>query len=272
MQRELTVSPPIGAIRRGIYRARDWALYDAPTAIVGVFRDHRSARLIAAAALATFGALAVTAVVNEAALLEFDQGVQQRIIDGRGGWLDQAMVWLTFLGTRYAIGAATFGLVLWSAISGKARLFVGIVVATVLLNPVLEIVFKELVGRVRPNIDQLLPGNGPSFPSGHVLAATGFYGLLPFLTWETTRRPVVRLAALVASAFAVGVVAVSRPWLDVHWTSDAVAGVLLGAVAVIAAYQAYLSISRKQSRTAVGDGGRLVPASVTASKEAHGHR
>ena len=181
MQRELAVSRPIGAIRRGTYRTRDWMLYDAPAAIVGAFRDHRSARIIAAVAVAMFGALAVTAILNEAALLEFDQAVQQRIIDGRGGWLDQAMVWLTFLGTRYAIGAATFGLVLWSAISGKARLFVGIVVAAVLLNPVLEIGFKQLVDRVRPNVDQLLPANGPSFPRGHVLAPTGFYCLMPFL-------------------------------------------------------------------------------------------
>jgi membrane-associated phospholipid phosphatase len=39
------------------------------------------------------------------------------------------------------------------------------------------------------------------------------------------------------------VVTVSRPYLDVHWTTDAIAGVLLGTVLVTATYQVFLWLS-----------------------------
>ena len=63
-----------------------------------------------------------------------------------------------------------------------------VLAAAVLLNPLFEVGFKELVDRVRPSLDQLVSGNGPSFPSGHVLASVGFYGLLPFLTLKCSDR------------------------------------------------------------------------------------
>src|SRR3546814_4403162 len=46
-------------------------------------------------------------------------------------------------------------------------------------RPLLEWTLKELVDRPRPNIDRLVAGNGPSFPSGHVMAAIAIWGLLP---------------------------------------------------------------------------------------------
>lgn len=189
-----------------------------------------------------FALLAALALVAEPTLLRFDRSVQALLLDSRSGGLNHTMVILTFLGTRWIIGAATVALALWSAVTGRHRLLVGVIVAAVLLNPVLEIVFKELVDRVRPAVAQLLPGNGPSFPSGHVLAAVGFYGLIPLLTRETTRNRPARVGAAVISAVIIAAVTISRPYLDVHWTTDALAGVLLGTALVGATYLAYLRL------------------------------
>ena len=169
--------------------------------------------------------------------------LQSWILANRTAWLDSAMVWLTFLGTRYVIGAASLVLLAWSLITRRHRTFVLLIVAAALLNPVFEIGFKELVDRVRPAVSQLLPGNGPSFPSGHVLAAVGFYGLIPFLTWEVTSNAWARLTAVIGSLGVIAVVTISRPYLDVHWTTDAIAGVLLGTVLVTATYQVFLWLS-----------------------------
>lgn len=223
-------------------RAGRWMVREIPARFVSTFRDHRTAAILVSVAMAAFTALAVFAVTSEATLLRFDEAMQAHLLEARTGWLNQAMVWLTFLGTRYAIGAASLGLLTWSLITKKHRTFVFVMVAAVLLNPVFEIGFKELVDRVRPAVDQLLPGNGPSFPSGHVLASVSFYGLIPFLAWETTRSAAVRFAALVGSFFVVLAVTISRPYLDVHWTTDAIAGVLLGTVLVTATYQVYLRL------------------------------
>ena len=160
----------------------------------------------------------------------------------RTEWLNTSMVWLTFLGTRYTIGAATLVLVGCSLATKRHQTFVMVLAAAVLLNPVFEVGFKELVDRVRPSLAQLVPGNGPSFPSGHVLASVGFYGLVPFLTWEVTRNPWARFGAVAGSILVILAIAVSRPYLDVHWTTDATAGVLLGTVLVTATYQTFLQL------------------------------
>ena len=117
---------------------------------------------------------------------------------------------------------------------------IGIIVAAVLMNPVFEVLYKELVDRARPDVAQLVPGNGPSFPSGHVLASAGFYGLIPFFAWEVVKVRWVRSAVTMASLFLIVSIAISRVYLDVHWTTDAVAGLLLGAVLVAGFYHAYL--------------------------------
>jgi len=224
-------------------RAGSWLLRDLPRAFVAMFRDHRTAAVLATIAVTAFAALAVFAMLAEPTLLRVDRAMQSWILANRTAWLDSAMVWLTFLGTRYVIGAASLGLLAWSLITRRHRTFVLLIVAAALLNPVFEIGFKELVDRVRPAVSQLLPGNGPSFPSGHVLAAVGFYGLIPFLIWEATKNAWARFAAVVGSLAVIAVVTVSRPYLDVHWTTDAIAGVLLGTVLVTATYQVFLRLS-----------------------------
>lgn len=217
-----------------------WLLHDFPAHFVDLFRSHRKALVLVSVTMAAFLGLAATAVMNEASLLRFDTAAQEALLKIRTGWLNTAMVWLTFLGTRYAIGAATLGLVIWSLITNRHRSFVMVLAAAVLLNPVFEVGFKELVDRVRPSLSQLVPGNGPSFPSGHVLASVGFYGLVPFLTWEVTRNAWARLGAVAGSLLVILAVTISRPYLDVHWTTDATAGVLLGTVLVAATYHAFL--------------------------------
>jgi hypothetical protein len=113
-----------------------------------------------------------------------------------------------------------------------------VLVVAVMLNPAIEIGLKELIGRARPDLARLLPGRGPSFPSGHVLASVGFYGLIPFLAWESTARYWIRRVAFFGAFAVIMSVSVSRVYLDVHWASDVVGGLMLGTVIVAASYRA----------------------------------
>ena len=183
-------------------------------------------------------------MTSQGVLLALDGFVQENVIAGRQRWLDTGMTWLTFLGTRWVIGGLTLTLAAWSGVTGKHRRFTMIVVAAVLLNPVFEVLFKELVGRARPDVAQLVAGKGHSFPSGHVLASAGFYGLLPFFVWEAVKVRWVRSAVTIASLSLIVSIAISRVYLDVHWTTDAIAGLLLGAVLVAGFYHAFLEMER----------------------------
>jgi membrane-associated phospholipid phosphatase len=77
-------------------------------------------------------------------------------------------------------------------------------------------------------------GVGNSFPSGHVLRAVIVYGLIAFVIGRLSPSPRVRLAAVLGAIGLIVVVAFDRLYLDVHWESDVVGGLILGAIALLA--------------------------------------
>jgi membrane-associated phospholipid phosphatase len=78
-------------------------------------------------------------------------------------------------------------------------------------------------------------GPGNSFPSGHVLRAVVVYGLAAFVVYRLALSE--RRGALAIAGAAVIVVAVSldRLFLEVHWITDVVGGLLLGGVLLLLA-------------------------------------
>ncbi|MBC7396019.1 MAG: phosphatase PAP2 family protein [Bdellovibrionales bacterium] len=89
---------------------------------------------------------------------------------------------------------------------------------------------KHLFQRPRPMVVQrLVEVDGFSYPSGHSLSATSFYLLLMFLAWR--RYPDVSSRALLFFCASLLIVSIcfSRLYLGVHYPSDVVSGVFLGA-------------------------------------------
>ncbi len=87
-----------------------------------------------------------------------------------------------------------------------------------------------------PSITALLfggGGGGNSFPSGHMVRAVVVYGLLAFVVRRLAVSPVVRALAMPVAIFIVVLLAFDRLYLDVHWESDVIGGVLLGAIGLL---------------------------------------
>ena len=101
---------------------------------------------------------------------------------------------------------------------------------------VLQLVAKWAIDRPRPNLAAW------GFPSGHVLSLAVFFGLIAFLlVTQSGRRQRWRVSACLACGAAVGLVAASRIYLDMHWLSDVIGGFALGT--------AYLLIAIGTTRT-----------------------
>ena len=83
-------------------------------------------------------------------------------------------------------------------------------------------------------IDQAA-GLGNSFPSGHVVRSVLVYGLLAFAVRRLAGSPLARALAAPAAIVIIVVMAFDRLYLDVHWESDVIGGLLLGAIALLAA-------------------------------------
>ena len=87
---------------------------------------------------------------------------------------------------------------------------------------------KRAVERPRPDLEAVVDVGGFAFPSGHATAAATLAAVL--IVFARRARPrLVRLSVWIgAVAFAV-LVGLSRIYLGVHWPTDVVGGLVLGA-------------------------------------------
>jgi undecaprenyl-diphosphatase len=88
-----------------------------------------------------------------------------------------------------------------------------------------------------PSITELVSSSGPlanSFPSGHMVRAVIAYGLIAFVVQRLAPWPLARSLAIPVATAIIVLIAFDRLYLDVHWESDVVGGVLLGAIGLVA--------------------------------------
>ncbi|QRF57179.1 phosphatase PAP2 family protein [Variovorax sp. UC122_21] len=138
-----------------------------------------------------------------------------------------AFSWLTRLGDFATLApvAVLVALLLW--LRSHRGLALGWSMALggiVLLNPAL----KQIFARARPLHDHgLAHETSYSFPSGHSAGAIVSYGMLVYLALRLL-PPRWHVAAAMAGAGAIVTIACSRIFLQVHFASDVVAGLLTG--------------------------------------------
>lgn len=114
-----------------------------------------------------------------------------------------------------------------------------------LLNVALKIVFH----RPRPVFnDPLLTLSSYSFPSGHTMAATSFYGVLSWLAIRGIKTWYWRVMAMSGAAFMVLLVAFSRIYLGAHYLSD-VLGALCEGLAWLAICLTTVETMRRRRRS-----------------------
>ena len=90
-----------------------------------------------------------------------------------------------------------------------------------------------------------------SFPSGHVMFYTTFFGFLLFLAFILLKKDWRRTLILIVLLLLILLVGVSRMFLGEHWGSDVLGGYLLGSLTLILTiifYRWARSVSSSHSR------------------------
>ena len=104
---------------------------------------------------------------------------------------------------------------------------------TLILEAMVFITTTFIVGRSRPPVPHL-DGSpvGSSFPSGHVAAAVCYAAIAIVVGSNCARRWVVATLWTLAIVVPI-IVGLSRMYRGMHFMSDVVAGMILGAVSVV---------------------------------------
>ncbi|MDQ4077780.1 MAG: phosphatase PAP2 family protein [Chloroflexota bacterium] len=103
--------------------------------------------------------------------------------------------------------------------------------------------FKNFIDRARPTtelVEVFVPAGGFSFPSGHVMFYTVFFGFLFFLAWTRFPRSIWKGLLLFLTGALVLLIGPSRIYLGAHWLSDVVAAYLVSLIILSLVIEFYL--------------------------------
>lgn len=131
------------------------------------------------------------------------------------------------MGSVYVLGAGAAVLLFVFWIKRRFWFYGKMIAANLIAVSLLNLLFKTIFHRVRPDILQLVHASGYSFPSGHSMIGVAFYGYLIYLcvlfvkkTWKQFLSALLLLLILM--------IGISRIYLGVHYASDVIGGFLAG--------------------------------------------
>lgn len=183
-------------------------------------------------ALVAFSVLAFVADVAE--YTEADLEITRALQGGLPAWAHGVMQAISWPGYAPQVMFVIGGAIILLGIAGlRWELFCAACAA--LIEGVLNYVVKVAVRRPRPPedlVDVVTILNSYSFPSGHVMFYTAFFGFLLFLVYIFVRTRWRRYLLMLPLALMIALVGVSRMYLGEHWASDVLAGYLLGSLAL----------------------------------------
>lgn len=131
------------------------------------------------------------------------------------------------MGSVYMLGAEAVVLLLCFWNSQKYRFYGKMIIVNLSVVSLLNLLFKSIFHRARPDILQLVSASGYSYPSGHSMISAAFYGYLIYLCIHNMKKPWKYLlsSGLMLLIVSIGI---SRIYLGVHYASDVIGGFLAG--------------------------------------------
>lgn len=152
----------------------------------------------------------------------------QWFVEHRTGPLTAVAKVVSALGDTVTV--AIYTLVACALLAWRRHWEQAVLIATAAIGAGLLVYFgKLLIGRDRPPVGyRLVTETNHSYPSGHALGSTVVIGVLVAAALPLLSRT-ARIAAIAFAVVFPLAVGVSRLYLGVHWTTDVLAGWLLGA-------------------------------------------
>jgi len=232
---ENPIKKPVEKIKEGAHKAASAATAPAPV------RRYRAVLFLLVLLIITVAFGVLTFLVKTTSSFSIDlqitRGIQSINIPVFGGVM-VAISWLGFSPQSEIITALIILLILGFGLQWEALM----ALIAALLSIGLNVLVKDLIQRPRPGaalVHVFATLHDFSFPSGHVMFYTGFFGFIVFLAFTLLKPSLKRTLLLVFFGLLVLLIGVSRIYVGEHWASDVVGAYLLGTLTLVAIIQLY---------------------------------
>jgi membrane-associated phospholipid phosphatase len=200
-----------------------------------------------AVCLWVFIGLAQDVIAREEAVLT-DPSVTRFVVDHRVAWATGIMKGVTWLGSNAVLIPLAMSLAAYVLLRKKDVWAAILLVAALTGANAWYHVVKPLVARARPPESlHLISVSGFAFPSGHATAAIAVWGAVAFVL-SAGRSGKFKVAIWIGAGLIASLVAFSRVYLGVHWWTDVVAGMTLGAAWLCALVVASMLVGGAQRK------------------------
>ena len=185
-------------------------------------------------------------VVNHEPLTITDADFSNWLHVHQTSWLTDLLLVITNLHSTLGITILTVPVAVYLWRRRSRRRIIGLIVTIyggMLLNVWLKVIFQ----RARPHFDDpLLTLTSYSFPSGHTMAATVFYGVLCAIILPRVSAGRWKVITILAAIFMIALVGFSRIYLGVHYLSDVIGAMLEGAAWLTICLTAFETFQRSR--------------------------
>ena len=181
------------------------------------------------AALAFGMFVRITRELSEGDVGAMDSAILLAVAKRRTPWLTIAAVDVTALGSvTLVVLFSAFTLVVLLVL--RDRLGALQLLGASAGSGILTLVTKNMIERIRPEeARQLIVVSGFSYPSGHSVSTSALYLTIVIIAGRYVQHTGARAAIFVAVSAVLIMVGTSRVYLGVHYATDVVSGISLGA-------------------------------------------
>lgn len=103
---------------------------------------------------------------------------------------------------------------------------------TMILSGTLNPLLKNIFDRERPTLLRLIDISGFSFPSGHAMGSTAFFGSLIYVIFRVANKS-IRPYLMGLCVICIAMISSSRVYLGVHYPTDIIAGIIGGVICIM---------------------------------------
>ena len=105
---------------------------------------------------------------------------------------------------------------------------------------------KFIIHRPRPSGYRLITESNYSFPSGHSMLSTFFYGFLIYIIYVEVKNKKLKYFLITLLSLLIVLICISRVYLGVHYLSDTIAGFSLSIIYLMLFISLYYDLKKEK--------------------------